>query len=268
MPVDDGQYGTRSDAASPLLEAVGIYRRFGGLRALQGASIAVQPGTITGLIGPNGAGKSTLFNIIAGALSPDQGTVRLRGRDVTHERPDRRAAHGLIRTFQLSRTLPTLSVLENLMLYGPKQPGESVWAALRGSAAAVDRERDLRKSAWRIAEMLKLGHLVNAAAADLSGGQKKLLDLGRVLMAQPRLILLDEPMAGVNPSLSRDLSEHLLQIRAAGITVLVIEHNMSFVKSVCDYVYVLAGGRNLAEGRFESIRAHHGVQQAYLGSDA
>jgi ABC-type branched-subunit amino acid transport system ATPase component len=251
-----------------LLDVVDVHRSFAGLRAVDGASLAVRRGSITGLIGPNGAGKSTLFNIIAGTLRPECGRVVFDGTDVTNWSTDRRARAGLVRTFQLSRGLPSLTVLENLMLYAPDQPGEAVRRSLLPSSAARRRERAVLADAEQMAAQLKLGHVSGEVAADLSGGQKKLLDLGRVLMTRPRLLLLDEPMAGVNPPLARDLADHLLRIRDQGITILVIEHNMGFVGRICDHLFVLAAGRTLAEGNFADICRDHQVQSAYLGSAA
>ena len=251
-----------------LLEVRQLRRSFGGVAALAGANLDVVEGRIIGLIGPNGAGKTTLFNAVSGALKPDGGSVRFRGEDVTGWRPDRLAQAGLARTFQIARGLPQLTVIENLMVYGKHQPGESFTAAmLRPSSARLSEEK-LRQQAITIARQLDILHVADNRASDLSGGQKKLLELGRVLMSEPRLILVDEPAAGVNPTLAKRLAEHILRLRADGVTFLIIEHNMSLVAQLCDHVVVLAEGRNLAEGTFAEIKADQRVQMAYLGRRA
>ena len=248
-----------------LLAAKGLRRSFGGLVALDGADIAVEAGSITGLIGPNGAGKTTLFNVVSGALKPDGGTVTFDERDITGWRPDRLAAIGMARTFQIARGLGALTVMENLMLYGRSQPGESVAGALLRPRQARAREEELRGRAITVAERLEIVQVADNRAGDLSGGQKKLLELGRALMAEPRLILLDEPAAGVNPALTRRLAEQIRQLRADGLTFLIVEHDMGLIAELCDRVAVLAQGRLLAAGSFAEIRADPRVQEAYMG---
>jgi ABC-type branched-subunit amino acid transport system ATPase component len=248
-----------------LLEVQGVSRAFYGVHALLGVNLAVEARRITGLIGPNGAGKTTLFNCISGVVPPDAGTVRFDGCDITAWRPDRIAAVGLVRTFQIARGFPRLSVYENLLLYGAAQPGEGVAAALWRPASVLSRERALVEHAYRIAESLNLARVLNDAAATLSGGQKKLLEIGRVLMANPRLILLDEPVAGVNPALAREIALHLRRLVDDGLTVLLIEHHMDTIAQLCDHVVVLAEGRNLAEGSFATLAHDEAVQEAYMG---
>ena len=248
-----------------LLEVRGLRHRFGGVTALDGADLDVAPQKITGLIGPNGAGKTTLFNAVSGALRPQGGTVRFAGLDVTGWRPDRLVDAGLSRTFQIARGLAQLTVVENLMLYGKHQPGETFSAAVLRTAAARRREDEVRARALDIARELDLLHVGDNRAIDLSGGQKKLLELGRALMAEPKLILLDEPAAGINPTLARRLVEHILALRARGLTFLIIEHNMGLVAELCDHVVVLAQGKRLAEGRFTDLRTDARVQEAYMG---
>ncbi len=235
------------------------------MAALDGADLAVEPGKITGLIGPNGAGKTTLFNVVSGVLPPHGGRVLLDGQDVTGWRSDRLAKIGLARTFQIARGLQRLSVLENMMLFGKAQPGETLVHALFKSRALRRREAELRDKAWSIVERLKLARVADNPASDLSGGQKKLLELGRALMGEPRLIMLDEPAAGVNPSLARELSEHILDLRNHGHTFLIIEHNMGVIAHLCDTVVVLAEGKKLMQGRFAEISADRRVQEAYMG---
>jgi branched-chain amino acid transport system ATP-binding protein/neutral amino acid transport system ATP-binding protein len=248
-----------------LLEVRGLARSFYGVEALRGVDLDVQPGTITGLIGPNGAGKTTLFNCVSGLVPPDAGTVRFDGRDVTRWRADRVSTSGLVRTFQVARGFPRLSVMENLLLYGVRQPGERyAWALLR--PAAVDRrERELQARAVAIAGRLALTRVLNDPASALSGGQKKLLELGRALMAEPRLLLLDEPVAGVNPRLAREIADHLRRLVREGITILLIEHHLDTIAQLCDRVVVLADGRHLAEGTFGEVAADARVREAYMG---
>jgi ABC-type branched-subunit amino acid transport system ATPase component len=249
-----------------ILSVKDLHRHFGGVKAVQGASLDVRRGSVTGLIGPNGAGKTTLFNVIAGAIAPSKGEVHFDGRDVTGSRPDQLGRLGMTRTFQLARGLPALTVIENFALYAKAQPGETLLGALTRGTSVRAREKAVIDEAWSLAHDLNLAHVANNKAADLSGGQKKLVELGRALLGHPKLLLLDEPMAGVNPSLANELAELLLKIRARGVTMLVIEHNMEFVSRLCDHVIVLAAGKVLAEGSFDDIRNNEFVQSAYLGS--
>ena len=252
----------------PLLDVRDLRRAFYGVTALDGVNLAVRGRTITGLIGPNGAGKTTLFNCVSGLIPPDAGRVIFDGVDVTGWPAHRVTARGLVRTFQIARGFPRLSVLENLMLYGARQPGETLWRAIARSPSVARRERELRQRAFDVAERLNLTPLLDAAASDLSGGQKKLLELGRALMTEPRLIMLDEPIAGVNPTLAARLAEHLRALRDAGITFLVIEHHLDVIARLCDPVIVMAEGRHLAEGTFAQVAADERVQAAYLGRRA
>ncbi len=248
-----------------LLEVRDLHRSFYGIRALDGVDLVVQSGTITGLIGPNGAGKTTLFNCVSGLIPPERGQVRFDGREITGWRADHVTQAGLVRTFQIARGFPRLSVLENLMLYGARQPGERLFAALGGGPAVRRREAELRARAYAVAHRLTLDRVANDAASDLSGGQKKLLELGRALMTDPKLVLLDEPIAGVNPTLAREIGEHLQALRADGLTFLIIEHHLDVIARLCDPVIVMAEGRHLAEGPFAAVAADPRVQEAYMG---
>lgn len=248
-----------------LLEVADLHHSFDGVAALAGASFAVEAGTITGLIGPNGAGKTTLFNRVSGLTAAQRGRVHFNGHDITRWRPQRIARHGLLRTFQISRGFPRLSVLENLLLYGAQHPGEQLAGALLRPLTARHRETELLQKAEAVAKQLALTQVLDQRADAVSGGQKKLLELGRVLMAEPRLILLDEPVAGVNPTLAEALAKHLRELQAAGHTLLIIEHDMSMIAKLCDPVIVLAGGRTLAAGSFAAVAADEAVQQAYMG---
>jgi branched-chain amino acid transport system ATP-binding protein/neutral amino acid transport system ATP-binding protein len=248
-----------------LLDITGVERNFYGVQALRGVDLAVEAGRITGLIGPNGAGKTTLFNCVTGLLPPDRGRIVFDGQEIAGLRPDQITGKGLVRTFQIARGLPRLSVLDNLLLYGAHQPGERMLTALLQLASARRREEVLLARAMAIAQRLNLALVTHNLAADVSGGQKKLLEIGRALMTEPKLILLDEPLAGVNPTLAREIGEHLKSLVQEGITILLIEHRMDMVARLCDHVVVLAEGRHLAEGPFDEIAANPAVQEAYMG---
>lgn len=264
MSVERSERKDRFDAA-PLLEIRHLTRSFYGVHALEGVHLDVIAHRITGLIGPNGAGKTTLFNCISGVVPPSSGNVVFDGRDITGWRADRIANAGLVRTFQIARGFPRLTVYENLLLYGRAQPGERVHDALLRTNAARRREAELVQKAHAIADRLNLVRLLNAPASSLSGGQKKLLEIGRVLMADPRIVLLDEPVAGVNPSLAREIAQHLRTLADEGLTILLIEHHMDTIAALCDHVVVLADGKNLAEGSFDELASNPVVQEAYMG---
>jgi ABC-type branched-subunit amino acid transport system ATPase component len=248
-----------------LLEIVGLRRSFYGVAALNGVDLKVAARTITGLIGPNGAGKTTLFNCVSGLIPPQGGTVLFDGVDITGWRSDRITRQGLVRTFQIARGFPRLSVMENLLLYGADQPGERILQAVLRSPAAKRREEELRTRARVVAHRLNLARVLDNRAAELSGGQKKLLEIGRALMTDPKLILLDEPIAGINPTLAEEVGTHLRALRDDGVSFLVIEHHMDMIARLCDPVIVLAEGRTLAEGSFATIQANDEVQEAYMG---
>jgi branched-chain amino acid transport system ATP-binding protein len=241
---------------------------FGGLRAVDGASIEIGTGSITGLIGPNGAGKSTLFNVIAGLFAPTSGQVWLDGEEITGLSPHALFHKGLLRTFQIAHEFSTLTVRENLMMVPPDQPGEVLWDAWFKGGRVRAKEKAVRKRADEVIEFLEISHVADELAGNLSGGQKKLLELGRALMAEPKLIMLDEPAAGINPTLAKKLGEHILALKARGITFLIIEHNMGLVAALCDHVVVLVQGKRFTEGRFADLRADHRVQEAYMGHRA
>lgn len=250
------------------LQIENVERAFYGVHALNGVSLQVASHGITGLIGPNGAGKTTLFNCISGVIPPDRGRIIFNDHDITGLRPDRVTSTGLIRTFQIARGLSRMSVLENLLLYGQHQPGEKVIHALLRSSFARAREDELMVKAIAIAERLNLRKVIYNAAGALSGGQKKLLEIGRVLMADPKMILLDEPIAGVNPTLAREIGEHLQALSAEGLPILLIEHQMDMISRLCDRVIVMAEGRYLTEGSFDDIARDQRVQEAYMGRRA
>ncbi|SOC90286.1 branched-chain amino acid transport system ATP-binding protein [Rhizobium sp. AN5] len=249
-----------------MLEISGVKRHFGGVHALSGVDLKIAEGGIIGMIGPNGAGKTTLFNCISGVLPVSSGEIRFKGERIERMRPDQISSRGLVRTFQIARGFPRLTVLESLLLYGTNQPGESLLQALTRSKASIRREEELLGKALEIAERLKLSHVLDNKASDLSGGQKKLLEIGRAMMRNPGMLLLDEPMAGVNPSLVREIGERLLAISREGVTIVLIEHQMDLISRLCDHVIVMADGRKMIEGTFEFVAANKDVQSAYMGS--
>jgi neutral amino acid transport system ATP-binding protein len=243
-----------------------IVRTFGGLRAVDGASFDVERGSVTALIGPNGAGKSTLFNVISGFLAAERGSVQLEGRRIEHAASHRIARRGLVRTFQIPRALTRLSVLDNVLLAAPRHPGEQLRGLLLRPGAARARERAALRRAHELLELVRLDQHANDYAGVLSGGQRKLLDFARVLMAEARLVLLDEPMAGVNPVLGRQLLDHVLQLRTdLGMTFLFVEHDLDVVMEASDRVIVMNEGRVIASGTPSDIRSDQRVVDAYLG---
>ncbi|MCE9664970.1 ABC transporter ATP-binding protein [Halomonas sp. M5N1S17] len=266
MTTPPSEASDNAGAIPPLLEVSHLVMDFGGLRALDGASLSVEQGTITGLIGPNGAGKTTLFNVVAGYYEPRAGRVYLNGNDITGLPPHRIFARGLCRTFQIPREHASMSVLENLMLVPRGQAGERFFTSLLRPGRVGAQEAALRQHAEEVLAFLDLSHLANEYARNLSGGQKKLLELARTLMADPKLVLLDEPGAGVNPTLMGRLKENIARLnRERGITFLIIEHDMDLVMSLCNPVIVMSEGRYLMEGPPEAVRHDPQVLEAYLG---
>jgi branched-chain amino acid transport system ATP-binding protein len=254
--------------AAPILSLRGLTRDFGPFRAVDGVTLDIARGRITGLIGPNGAGKTTLFNMIAGSLKPSAGTVALNGAEITGQPAEALFARGLARTFQIPRPFRRMSVLENLLLAPPAQTGETVAGALfrRGRVAA--EEARLMDKAREVLEFVTLAPLADQPAGQISGGQMKLLELARALMGDPQVILLDEPAAGVNPSLTRTLIERIEALNRRGVTFVVIEHDMDFVMRHCDPVIALAEGRVMFQGSADQARVNPELLDAYLGAPA
>jgi branched-chain amino acid transport system ATP-binding protein len=251
-----------------MLEARGVVKAFGGHRAVDGVSFTLDRGTITGLIGPNGAGKTTLFNLLAGTLAPSAGEVLLEGAAIGGLRPDAIFARGLARTFQIPRPFPAMTVLENVMLAPRHQAGERFWANWLMPALVAAEERRHREAAMHWLDFVGLARLAQQPARVLSGGQRKLLELARVLVAEPRLILLDEPGAGVAPALLETIVEKITALHTRGTSFLIIEHNMDLVMSLCRPVLVMAQGKLLMQGEPEAVRRDPRVIEAYLGEAA
>lgn len=247
------------------LRIEGLKLDFYGVHVLRGVDLEVPEKSFTGLIGPNGAGKSTLFNAVSGLYRPKGGKVMLGSTETTGKPPERLVAAGLVRSFQLARGFPKLSVFQHLMLYGADQPGEALLAGLFGSPAARRREAALAERAHGIARRLRLDHVLDNPVTALSGGQKKLVEIGRALMADPKVLLLDEPMAGVNPTLADQIAEHLIALNRDGLTICLIEHDMALIKRLCHPVIVMAEGKTLTRGSFDEVASDPRVQEAYLG---
>jgi branched-chain amino acid transport system ATP-binding protein len=241
--------------------------RFGGLQAVAGATFDVREGSMTALIGPNGAGKTTAFNLMTGFIRADSGAVRFAGHDIFRERPDRISRLGMVRTFQLTRVLSKMTVIDNVMLAAPDQPGMRLDHALFRPRAWKAREAVVREEALGLLAEVGIEKHADAYAATLSGGQRKLLELARALMTRPRLVLLDEPMAGVNPTLGRKLIEYLQRLRAErGLTILFVEHDMDTVMGSSDEVICMAEGAVISRGTPEHVRTDPKVIDAYLGA--
>ena len=249
-----------------ILEVEAVQKHYGGVHAVDGASLAVERGSITALIGPNGAGKSTLFDVVSGFERADAGAVRFDGRSIYRLPAYAIARRGLVRTFQMTKTLNVMTLLDNMLLATPRHPGERLSGLITSPFRARRRERDARAHALALLETFELATYAGSYAGTLSGGQRKLLELARALMLSPRLVLLDEPLAGVNPTLGRRLLEHIEELRTReGTTVLFVEHDMEVVMNHSDRVIVMAQGRVIAEGSPDQVRRNETVVDAYLG---
>jgi neutral amino acid transport system ATP-binding protein len=249
----------------PILLAENVRRNFGGVTAVDVQHLEVQRGSITALIGPNGAGKTTLFNLLTGFDTPDTGEWTFDSKNLKKVVAHKTASLGMVRTFQLTKSLTKLSVIENMKLGATHQMGEKWWNGLlpfryRKQEALIERRAD------ELLKRFKLDHMRDQYAGTLSGGQRKLLEMARALMTNPRLVMLDEPMAGVNPALKQSLNEHIRGLRDDGMTVLFVEHDMDMVHDISDWVVVMAEGRIIAEGTPEQISANPAVIEAYLGT--
>ena len=249
-----------------MLEIRNINKNFGGLRAVNNASMNIEKGSITGLIGPNGAGKTTLFNIIAGVYSPDEGEIFLENQNITGLKPHNLFSKGILRTFQIAHEFSTLTVLENLMMVPPNQYGENLIYAWFRNNDVKKQEEEIRTKAIEVIEFLNLNHLTQELAGNLSGGQKKLLELGRTMMIDSKLVLLDEVGAGVNRTLLNEISDAIVRLnKEKNYTFFVIEHDMDLIEKICDPVIVMAEGSVLFEGKFDEVKSNEEVIEAYLG---
>ena len=249
-----------------MLEVKNVEKSFGGLKAIAGCTLGVQEGTITGLIGPNGAGKTTLFNIITGFIKPDSGEITFLGERIDGLAPHQIYARKIYRTFQITREFAQMTVLENLMIMPYHQIGERIWNTWFRPKAVMAQEKEIRDKALEVLEFVELIKLKDEYAGSLSGGQKKLLEVARSLMADPKLVLLDEPGAGINKTLMKKLVTKIEMLREEkNITFLLIEHDMDLVMNLCNPVIVMSEGKKLAEGLPEEIKRNSQVLEAYLG---
>jgi neutral amino acid transport system ATP-binding protein len=249
-----------------LLQAQGLSKNFGGIRAVNNAHIQVQKGNITGLIGPNGAGKTTLFNLLSNFIRPDNGEILFDGQPIHHLPPHKIARQGCVRTFQVARVLSRLTVLENMLLGVPQQIGENLLQVCFNRQQVRRQEKENQEKALALLDSVGLAAKVDDYAGALSGGQRKLLEMARALMTHPKLILLDEPAAGVNPALIDKICEHIINWNQQGISFLIIEHNMDVIMSLCHHIWVFAEGTNLADGTPQDIQTNSQVLEAYLGN--
>ena len=244
-----------------------LHRHFGGFRAVDGASLTIRKGSITGLIGPNGAGKSTLFNVIAGRLPPTSGRVLMEGRNITGLPPHELFAQGMLRTFQIAHEFGSMTVRENLMMVPGNQTGETLWNAWFKRGQIAREEAALRDKADEVLEFLTISHIADQKASQISGGQKKLVELGRTMMVDAKIVFLDEVGAGVNRTLLNTIGDAILRLnRERGYTFCVIEHDMDFIARICDPVICMAEGKVLAEGTVDQVKNDERVIEAYLGT--
>jgi ABC-type branched-subunit amino acid transport system ATPase component len=248
-----------------MLRVTGVSKSFGGIAALDNVRLDVPRGHITGIIGPNGSGKTTLLNVIGGLLRPNAGEVTLEDRDITELPVHDRARRGLTRTFQISRELGALTVMENLLVARLQQSGESIWKAFARFGKVQREEKEAIGQASAILERVGLWKLADDPARGLSGGQKKLLELCRALMLDPKIMLLDEPAAGVSPPMRTEIAQVIRALRSEGMTFVIVEHDMEMVAGLCDQVYVFAAGTNLTSGSFQEVVSDRRVVEAYLG---
>ena len=250
-----------------MIKVENLHRHFGGFHAVDGASLEIREGSITGLVGPNGAGKTTLFNVIAGVLPPTSGRVTMAGEDITGMSPHELFHKGLLRTFQIAHEFSSMTVRENLMMVPGGQSGETLWNTWFGRKRIANEERALQAKADEVLEFLTVDHLRKEKAGNLSGGQKKLLELGRTMMVDARIVFLDEVGAGVNRTLLNTIGDAIIRLnKERGYTFCMIEHDMEFIGRLCDPVIVMAEGKVLAEGTIDQIKANEQVIEAYLGT--
>ncbi|RST85687.1 ABC transporter ATP-binding protein [Aquibium carbonis] len=249
-----------------IIDVQDVSKRFGNVLAVDHCSLSVEKGSITGLIGPNGAGKTTLFNMVAGAFPPSSGRILLDGEDVTGLKAHELFGRGLLRTFQIAQDFSNMTAIENLMMVPAGQAGENLFSACFRRGAVLREEAEVRRRAEEVIDVIRLEHVKNERAGNLSGGQKKLLELGRVMMTKPRVVLLDEIAAGVNRTLLNDLAAVVQRLnREEGLTFFVIEHDMDLIARLCDPVIVMAAGSVMMQGPMSQIRNDPEVIEAYFG---
>jgi len=249
-----------------MIEVRAVSKHFGGLKAVNNATLTIQRGSITGLIGPNGAGKSTLFNLIAGLYAPTSGQILLEGEDITGFKPHQLFHKGVLRTFQIAHEFSSMSVLENLMMVPSGQLGETIWNTWFRRRQIREQEQQVREKAEEVIRFLKISHVMHEKAGNLSGGQKKLLELGRTMMVDARVVLLDEVGAGVNRTLLGEIGDAIQRLnQERGYTFCMIEHDMDFISRLCNPVVVLAEGTVLTQGTAEQVKNDEKVIEAYLG---
>ena len=254
-------------AFDAIIDVKNVSKYFGGLAAVSNCSLQVERGSITALIGPNGAGKTTLFNIVAGTLSPSKGQVIFDGKDVTGLPPHQLFNLGMLRTFQLAQEFSNMTSLENLMMVPAEQPGENLLNVWLKPSLVKQHDLKVRQKANDVIDFLKLGHVKNELAGNLSGGQKKLLELGRTMMVEAKIVLLDEVAAGVNRTLLNDLAANIERMnKELGYTFFMIEHDMDLIGKLCDPIIVMAAGEVIAKGSMQEIRSNPEIIEAYFGS--
>ena len=261
---DDVSPAPGSAKPDPILVVDGVTRQFGGLMAVNVEHLEIQRGAITALIGPNGAGKTTFFNLLTSFDKQNSGVIRFDGEDISSAQPYKLAKQGMVRTFQLTKALSRMTVIDNMKLGATGQVGESFWKALLPLWGAQEREIEARADA--LLDRFNLTHMRDEFAGTMSGGQRKLVEMARALMTEPKLVMLDEPMAGVNPALTQSLLGHVKGLRAEGRTVIFVEHDMDVVRDISDWVVVMAEGSIIAEGTPDDIGANQEVIDAYLGA--
>ncbi|MGL4237771.1 ABC transporter ATP-binding protein [Tabrizicola sp.] len=249
-----------------MIRVEALHKHFGGFHAVDGASLEIKTGSITGLIGPNGAGKTTLFNVIAGRYQPTSGKVLMDGEDITGLPPHKLFDKGLLRTFQIAHEFGSMTVRENLMMVPPRQTGEKLWNALFSRGAVAEEEERIRQKADEVLEFLTISHIADQKAGMISGGQKKLVELGRTMMVDAKIVFLDEVGAGVNRTLLNTIGDAIVRLnKERGYTFCVIEHDMDFIGRMCDPVICMAEGKVLAEGTVDEVKNDERVIEAYLG---
>lgn len=256
----------RPDAAGPkpLLRVTDLRRQYGGVTAVDGVSFEVGPATITGVIGPNGAGKSTVLTVVSGFVPPSAGTIQFDGQDVTRIPMHRRAQMGMVRTFQIARVFEGLTAIENLMVAVPRQRSITARGLIQGRSYGGAEQEEILSRAWDMLQTFGMTHIANELAGRLSGGQRRAVEIMRCLMMRPKLLLVDEPMAGLNPRLTRQLEEVFLGLRERGLGVVIVEHELDTVERICSRVLVMAWGRIIAEGPMAELRTRREVQDAYV----